>query len=69
MHVICTLLLGINILGLPWMIPHNIEGTVIDESDTRYLVDFSKGLDGINLILEPKYYSNIVVYKDKCWEK
>ena len=51
------------------MIPHNIEGTVIDESDTRYLVDFSKGLDGINLILEPKYYSNIVVYKDKCWEK
>ncbi len=65
MLVMCSILLTIN-AGIPVITRADVEGKILKESDENYLVDFSKGLSGYNLVGNPKDYSKVLVKKTEC---
>lgn len=65
--LICTLQFAINTdLGIPFLVKANVEGRLVKESDTKYLVDFSNGLKKYNLAGKPADYKKVLVEKTEC---
>ncbi len=66
MNIICTILLTINVGKIPFIQYEDTEGTILKESNTKYLVDFSEGVKNFNITGKPENYSKVLVDKEKC---
>lgn len=62
-NVICAISFMINIGGVGWQVKGNIRGIVIQQSESKYLVDFSKSEEAVKALdlKDPK-----LVDKDQC---
>ena len=65
MLVACFVSIVIDV-GFPLISKSVVLGKVISSNNTKYLVDFSKGLKGYNLVGKPSDYSKVLVEKENC---
>lgn len=65
MFVICVLAIAID-FGIPMISEVGVRGKVLKTSKTKYLVDFSKGLEEYKLVGKPSDYSKILINKSEC---
>lgn len=66
MFVICSIALAINGGGLNWIVKTDVEGRLIKENETKYLVDFSQGVTKYKIAGKPEDYSKMLVDKKEC---
>ena len=66
MLLMCTIMLAIDAGGIAWLSNADVEGKLIKESDSKYLVDFSQGVKEFKLAGKPSDYAKVLVDKDKC---
>ena len=65
MLVICSILITVN-AGIPMSVRQDVEGKILKEGDTKYLIDFSQGVKKIKSIDKSEDYSKVLVDKTKC---
>jgi hypothetical protein len=47
----------------------DVTGKVLGQSDTKYLVDFSKGVKKFHIANQPSDYDQVIVDKSDCVEE
>ena len=60
--VICTITIVVQVSGINFFGKESLKGKVLSESQTKYVVDFTKSIDS-------RYvgdYSKVIVEKDEC---
>jgi hypothetical protein len=65
MLLICVLSFTIN-NGIPWLVKDNVEGKLVSEGQSKYLVDFTNGLKKFPLTVDPQNYNKVLVKKTDC---
>lgn len=68
MLVMCSIVLAVNVQGLTFVNRVDVQGKVLSENDTKYLVNFSKGVKEYPIVGQPSNYSKILVNKSECVE-
>ena len=67
--LVCTIAISIATDIGNWSANADVEGKMISQSETKYLVDFSKGLGKYTLAGKPSDYSEVLVEKYNCVKK
>lgn len=67
--LVCTILLAVNGGGFNVITNADVEGRLISQSDTKYLVDFSQGVKKFPIVGKPSDYSQVLVEKYECVKK
>lgn len=66
MLVICTLVFMINSGGINWQTHADIEGKILNEGTSKYVVDFRDGLKKYPLTVNPQSYNKTLIEKSAC---
>lgn len=66
MSLICTILVMIKIGGINRQTQADVKGIKLGESNTKYVVDFSKSVTQYNLAGKASDYSEVIVDKNDC---
>jgi hypothetical protein len=66
MMVVCSLFITVNAGGVPVMSKADVEGKLLKEDQTKYLVDFSEGVKKYDITGKPEYYKKTLVNKNDC---
>lgn len=66
MLVICLLTFAVNVGNIPFLTKESIEGVVLKEGDTKYLVDFRNGLKKYPKTVSPHAYDKVLIDKTDC---
>jgi hypothetical protein len=66
--LICALQFFVNTdLGIPFQVKENVEGRLLKESDSKYLIDFTQGLKKYKALSgKPEDYNKVLVDKTEC---
>jgi hypothetical protein len=66
MLVVCSILLAIKVGEIGMESRVDVEGKLLKESDTKYLVDFREGVKKYNFTGSPSDYEKVIVDKTEC---
>lgn len=67
--LVCTISIVVNAGGFGAFTNADVEGKLISQSDTKYLVDFSQGVKKYNLMGKASDYDQVLVDKYNCVAK
>lgn len=67
--LVCSILITVDGGGFGVMTKADVEGTLISQSDTKYLADFSKGVKKYPISGKASDYSQVLVEKYECVKK
>jgi hypothetical protein len=67
--LVCTINIVVNAGGFGAFTKADVEGKLVSQSDTKYLVDFSEGVKKYELMGKPSDYSQVLVDKYECVKK
>lgn len=63
---ICTIAIAINVGGIGFITKADVQGKLLSQSNTKYLMDFSEGVKRYKLAGSPEDYKKILVDKTAC---
>jgi hypothetical protein len=67
--LVCSILITVNGGGFGIASKADVEGKLISQSDTKYLVDFSDGVKKFDIFGKPSNYDEVLVDKSDCVKK
>lgn len=66
MLAICTIYVMVNVGGFNMEAKADIEGIIVKESESKYIMDFRKGLKKYPKVVEQESYDKKLVDKNDC---
>ena len=66
MLVVCSIVIAVSVGGVNVFSKTDVEGKLLKENDSKYLVDFSEGVKKFNAVGDPNAYAKFLVNKDDC---
>lgn len=64
--LLCTLSFVVNSGSINWWVKESIEGKLIKEGESKYIVDFREGLKKYPLTVNPQNYDKVLINKSDC---
>lgn len=64
--LVCALTFFVKVDNINWQTKADVEGKLVKEGESKYIVDFRDGLKKYPLVVHPETYDKVLVDKLDC---